>query len=286
MAFDLIKKIFTGGEWGIAYKEKDNDAFHLIDLPKGVWAADPMLFQYRNTHYLFAEVYVKKEKKAGIGYFVFEDGVPIFKGIVIESNYHMSYPCVFEFDGALYMIPETSANRTIELYKATRFPDEWVKESVLLTDCNYVDSTVYSLDGTLNMLTYGKIKTGWVLKRYKLDLRNKALFENESKTFETNTGRPAGYLIKQSNYFIRPAQDCSKKYGEKILFYKINSFEPLSEEMISKKGVSDIVLPIKAQRIHTYNEDDTFCVVDFFIEKFELFHAYEVFKRSHSFKRK
>ena len=32
------------------------------------------------------------------------------------------------------MIPETSANHTVELFRAVRFPDKWVFEKTLIND--------------------------------------------------------------------------------------------------------------------------------------------------------
>lgn len=280
MLFNKFKKLFIGGEWGIVYKTLEEDEYHIINLPKGQWAADPMLFEYNGVHYLFAEIYDNKKEKAGIGYFIFENDIPIFKGIVIENDYHMSYPCVFEFDNNLYMIPESSANNSVELYKAVHFPDKWKKKCVLIKGYNYVDTTVFKRNG-LYFLTYEKNKSGWYLKYFGLDLKNNVATELSKYFYKNNVGRPAGYLIKKDNSFLRPAQDCSNKYGESIIFYDVSSFDPYKEKIVRKLSVSDLKLPIKAQRIHTYCEDSRFCVADYFIEKFELFHAFMILRRSH-----
>ena len=41
------------------------------------------------------------------------------------------------------MIPESSTNDSITLYRAEHFPDKWVKETDLLKGEKYVDSTVF-----------------------------------------------------------------------------------------------------------------------------------------------
>ena len=280
MLLNKLKKLFIGGEWGIAYKTHKEDGYRVIDLPKGQWAADPMLFEHNGVHYLFAEIYENKKKKAGIGYFVFENDFPVYKGMIIENGYHMSYPCVFKYGNDLYMIPESSANNSLELYRAVHFPDKWVKDCVLVENCNYVDTTVYFKNG-LHFLTYEKCKNGWYLKNFRLLLENKTIHEIGKFFYGNNTGRPAGYLINKGGSFIRPAQDCSDKYGENIIFYNIDSFEPYEEKEIDRLSISDLKLPIKAQRTHTYCEDDKYSVCDFFVEKFEVFHTFEILKRSH-----
>lgn len=281
MFLNFIKKLFIGGEWGIAFKKKNDNLYSVVRLPKGLWAADPMLFERDGTHYLFAEIYETSKKKAGIGYFEFIDGLPVYKGIVINNDYHMSYPCVFEKNGAIYMVPESSANNTLELYEATNFPTEWKKTKVLLDNCQLVDSTVFSQDGNLFLLSYRKNKNDWSLICFLLDLKEKELIKKSEVLYKQNVGRPAGNLIRKEGYFLRPAQDCSRKYGEKILFYKINSLEPLNEEVFSQIGINDIRISRDSKRVHTYGQDSVYEVVDFFVERFELFHAIDIYKRSH-----
>ena len=285
MAFNLLKKLFIGGEWGVAYKKKGDIDYTIIKMPRGYWVADPMLFEYKDTHYLFAEVYENKKKKAGIGYFVFENEIPIYKGLIISNDYHMSYPCVFEYKNNIYMIPETSANSSLELYKAISFPNKWEKISTILDECSFVDTTVFLKDNIIYLLTYTKNKSFWEVILYSLKIDEAILKEESRLSYNKNVGRPAGYLLNKNGYFLRPAQDSNVKYGERILLYKIKSLFPFNEELVDKLEVSDLSLPKKAKRTHTYSEDNVFVVVDFFAEKFELFHALDIYKRSHFKKR-
>ena len=47
------------------------------------------------------------------------------------------------------MIPETSANRTVEIYRATSFPDRWTLEDTLLEGVSASDATLVERDGRL-----------------------------------------------------------------------------------------------------------------------------------------
>ena len=49
------------------------------------------------------------------------------------------------------MIPESSANATVSLYRAERFPDRWVKETDLLTGITASDATIVEHAGRLWM---------------------------------------------------------------------------------------------------------------------------------------
>ena len=61
---------------------------------------------------------------------------------ILEKDYHMSYPFLFEHKNELYMIPETSKNKTIDLYKCVDFPEKWEFKLTLIKDIEAVDSTI------------------------------------------------------------------------------------------------------------------------------------------------
>ena len=115
---NLFQKAFVGGQWYVGYRKNGNEKYQVIDIAQDMWIADPMLFTTNGEHYLFVEVYEVKKGKASIGYYHFENDKPVYKGLIIENSYHMSYPCVFEHKGVYYMIPESSANNSISLYRA------------------------------------------------------------------------------------------------------------------------------------------------------------------------
>jgi hypothetical protein len=47
---------------------------------------------------------------------------------VLERSYHLSYPFIFRWGSDIFMIPETSDNRTVEVYRAVEFPGKWELE--------------------------------------------------------------------------------------------------------------------------------------------------------------
>ena len=66
---------------------------------------------------------------------------------VLERPYHLSYPFVFEHDGNTYMLPETAANGTIELYECEEFPHRWVLKKTMMEGVYAVDSTLHFHEG-------------------------------------------------------------------------------------------------------------------------------------------
>lgn len=278
----LYVKAFVGGQWQVGYRKRsDNTAvFETVVPPEGMWIADPFVYEANGEHYLFVELFEKAKNKAGIGYYRFIDDKPVFQGKIIEQPYHMSYPCVFEFEGEQYMIPETSAGCTLDLYRAVNFPDQWELDTNLLTDVKYVDTTVVKLNGNFYAFTYGKEGREWKFKLFALDMQQKKLEAIAEKTYSTNIGRPAGYF-SYAGGLRRPAQDCSRKYGEALLIYQIDKMEKngLEEHIVGTIHANKIPLSKSADRIHTYTCDDTYEVVDVYYEKLDLLHGFMTFRR-------
>lgn len=61
---------------------------------------------------------------------------------VIKQPYHMSYPFLFRHKNALFMLPETSANKTIEVWRCMDFPYSWKLEKTIFNGLSAVDSTL------------------------------------------------------------------------------------------------------------------------------------------------
>ena len=109
--------------WAVQYSldskiPSSYDGFHQLMPPKHTWWGDPQAAQQDDDYYIFIEelalprshnharISVISSRRHGRG------PVP-----VLERPYRV-YPFVFEWKGSHYMVPESSNNRTIELYEA------------------------------------------------------------------------------------------------------------------------------------------------------------------------
>ncbi|NQY09674.1 MAG: hypothetical protein HRT71_09195 [Flavobacteriales bacterium] len=72
---------------------------------------------------------------------------------ILEKDYHLSYPFVFEGDGTYYVIPEGKVNNNIELYKCLQFPFKWELEKVIMDDIAAIDTTVHFENGKYWLFT-------------------------------------------------------------------------------------------------------------------------------------
>lgn len=285
---ELLKKLFLGGTWYVGIREHTMDdnvksrSYLKVDVPSGQWIADPFLFENNGRHYLFCEQYFVSKQKASIGLFEIIDGIATNNKIIIDNNYHMSYPCVFEYEGRFFLIPESSANKSIDIYESESFPSKWKLRKTLLKGERYVDSTVILLEGNYYLITYKKGNNGWSLVLFLLDMKKLMLDYLCEKSYSANVARPAGHLY-YDNGLKRPAQDCSKKYGESLIIYSIDelSKEAFEEHEVSSITSKDIDFPDKIDRVHTINRDSKYEVIDVFKDKFDLLHGYHIFKRAY-----
>lgn len=280
----LFQKLFVGGCWFVGirnYHDSDERKYNIVKAPKGQWIADPFLYEADNKHYLFVEQYISEEKHACLGCYEIIDGVPSNYHVIIKNPYHMSYPCVFNHNGKHYIIPESSANNTIDLYEAVDFPFKWGKKCTLLEGEKLVDSTVCFMGNATRLLSYKKASEGWYVVLFKLDVENGKLERLHETLYSKNTGRPAGFLYKDGDNLYRPSQDCSKKYGESLIINEVDSLTDalFMEHTEYKIEYKDVNVPIKIQRIHTINRDSIYEVVDLFQEKLDLLHAFKIVKR-------
>jgi hypothetical protein len=146
--------------------------------------------------------------------------------VALDCDYHLSYPFVFQNGGEWYMLPETSENRTVELWRATEFPWRWELDKVLLRDVVAVDPTLLEHDGRL-WLFLNLNETG--ASHEELFLFHADSLHDEWRPHPMNPvvsdlrrARPAGGFFVEAGQLYRPAQDCSADYGSAIWLHRVD----------------------------------------------------------------
>ena len=197
-------------------------AWNVIPDPGFRFYADPFPFVHEGCSYIFVEDYDHRSGKACISVIPFDERGPSGPAQpVLEEPWHLSYPFVFEHAGQIWMVPESSANRSVVLYRADPFPHRWVQEAVLLTDIEASDATIIQHGGTFWMFAATRDGAGsWsdMLSLFSApDLRgpwtphpaNPVLVDQAS-------ARPAGAMVVRDGKPWRPVQDCTFGYGTGI----------------------------------------------------------------------
>lgn len=144
--------------YSIAYAYHENhtkllNQYTEITNPKSRFLADPFVFAHKGTNYIFVEDFFYKDNKGRISVIKIDGEKNEFLDVIIEEDFHLSFPFVFEKDGEIFMIPESHENRDIRLYKCQEFPHKWKLEKILMSDVSAVDTIVVKNDQTWFMLT-------------------------------------------------------------------------------------------------------------------------------------
>jgi len=120
--------------------------------PNGASLADPFLFQQDGEEFCFVEE-IGSSKKGVISTFKIEDSGPKYLGRILEEDFHLSFPYIFEYENEIYMCPETSSVKEIRLYKCIEFPCKWVFEKTLVSGVDAVDSMIICKEGQWFLMT-------------------------------------------------------------------------------------------------------------------------------------
>jgi hypothetical protein len=264
-------------QWALAYRHGTGsrlrtESFHqLIPPPDRFWA-DPFPVQVGSDHYIFHEELLFTTGKGSIVLTVVDEKGHVAPPIpILETDYHLSYPFVFQWDGDFFMMPETASRRQVELYRCVQFPVRWRLERVVLRGLKALDPTPALLFGTwwlfANMPAYGAGS-----------LDELHLFYSDSPLgpwtphranpirSDVRSARPAGRIFENNGQFYRPAQDCSTRYGSAVAINRILQLNPETYEEIEMGKVGPDWGP-QVEGVHTFNVAGNITVIDCLLKR-------------------
>jgi len=139
--------------WGVAYQFSTswNDVTlwrsQKITNPKNRFLADPFVIKKGDAHFCFVEDYDYRTQKGSISaYKIYSSGHESV-GVVLDEDFHLSYPFIFEYDNDIYMCPETHEKKEIRIYKCLEFPNKWEFHKTLMRDVSAVDTNIFEYNG-------------------------------------------------------------------------------------------------------------------------------------------
>ncbi len=145
--------------WQVAYlstddwRKADLGAANQIPNERGRFLADPHLFKKGDDHVCFVEEFDYRTAKGHIAAYALEGTGARRLGTVLEEDFHLSFPFVFEVDGTIYMCPESHKAGDIRLYECVEFPTVWRLHKILMTDVSAADTVLFRRDGLWWMMT-------------------------------------------------------------------------------------------------------------------------------------
>jgi len=282
----LVERAVYFRQWFLAYRFGDTSAGPASSLagmtrlvpPKDSKWADPFPVKEMDEYFIFLEVLDRKTGKGHLSVMELDrSGVAKAPVKILDHEYHLSYPYVFKWRDSYYMVPESRANRTVELYVCKEFPYEWEHQITLMSDVGAVDSTLEEIEGRWWMFT--TIAPDGVSAKSELHLFHSDTPlgpwtphpRNPVKS-DRSSARPAGRIIRHDGEMYRPSQDSTKleSYSQavtmnKILRISLNDYEETPVSRISPGPGDDMIAT------HTFNMCDGLTVVDGLMLRRRLF---------------
>ena len=214
-----------------------------IENEKGTFNADPFVVEKDNKNYCFVECFNYAEKKAKINVYELSEKGYVFLGTALEESFHLSFPFIFEFNNEFYMVPESSKNRDIRLYKCQNFPLKWELQEILIDDIDAADTMIFQKNNKWWMMTNEdplKLNNhNYQMNIYYSDnLLNGEWISHKNNPIimDANSARNAGLLLDEDNVFrVSQAFGFYKKYGEN---FSINKIELIDVNSYSEKTFS------------------------------------------------
>ena len=241
-----VRAVFRHEEWCIGVAEVPINRFleahgekrvRWLNPPeRGRFIADPFGAQIDGVTHILYEDFRYATSKGVIGTIEADaSGPPRVPRVAIELPVHASYPYLVVDRGEIYCIPETNASREIGLHRAVVFPTRWEKIGTLVSGVAALDPTVFRHEGRW-WLTCTDREIGENMPLFVWHARNlEGPWEphplNPVKT-DIRSSRPAGTPFVHGGILYRPAQDCSRMYGGRIVINRVVRLTPteFSEE--------------------------------------------------------
>lgn len=205
--------------------------------------ADPFMLKENSTWYMFFEVMNSHTKQGDIGLAISNDGLSwIYKQIVLDEPFHISYPYIFKWKNKYYMIPESYQTNSIRLYKAIDFPTKWSFVKTLLYK-NCADSSVFFFENKWWMFI--GVQNDTLCFYYTDNFMDSWVEHPKSPIIMGNAhiARPGGRVLIFDDRIVRYTQDDDPTYGNQVRAFEITEItttsykeKEVSENPIIKAG--------------------------------------------------
>jgi hypothetical protein len=238
----------------------------------GAWAADPFGIERDGELHVFFEDFSRQANRGVISHVsVGWDGTVSERECVLDVGVHASYPFLVERDGAVFMLPETSAAGELALYEAVEFPRRWRRAMTLLPGVPAVDASVVEYAGRwwmfAGILGRGQNHTLFVWHAPDLMGPWTSHAANPVKTDARST-RSGGTPFIVDGKLFRPSQDCSRVYGGRVVLNQVELLSPTAFSERPVKALGPRPDSLYPDGLHTLSAVETRTLIDGYRRRF------------------
>jgi hypothetical protein len=200
--------------------------------PKGRFWADPMIVRRNGQAFMFFEDYDYNLRRAHISVFELDaTGRAGLPRTALKAEYHLSYPFIFEWRDAHYLVPESASLNAVQLYRAVEFPTRWLYVKDLLSGIYATDATLAEHGGRWYLFTGVSESGGSSSDELFLFVADTPLgpwspHPMNPIVSDVRGARPGGALFRRDGVLYRPAQNSDKTYGSSLAIMEVLELTP------------------------------------------------------------
>lgn len=231
---ETCRVLFRHEKWNVGMATQRIDGFLVDATPDVRWLPDPGLGRFiadpfgvsdNGCVHVFCEDFDYRTMRGRISHLeVSESGAIVSTDVAMDEPYHLSYPYLIEYRGEMYCIPESSGSGKVILYKAGAFPGAWEKVATLIEDFPGLDVTMFQHGGKWWMacadVTDGRCHKLFLWHAADIFGPWEPHLLNPVK-HDVTSSRPGGTPFVHGGQLYRPAQDCSRTYGGRVVINRV-----------------------------------------------------------------
>jgi hypothetical protein len=256
-------------QWFLGLRRREGDRLPQDDPrpwapvlpPRDRSYADPFVVHHEGAAYLFLEVlpHATGVGELAVGRIEANGGLRDVTPILPVAH-HTSYPYVFEDGGRWFLIPESREAGRVDLLVATDFPSGWEHAGTRVEGVNAVDATVAAHGGAYWMWVSMAPPGVRLVDETYLYLSDRldggwTPHPRNPVVSDARRARPAGRQFLHRGRLIRPSQDCSVRYGRRVVFNAVEILTPGDYRERPVGALEPDWAPFRNLAAHTYTFD-------------------------------
>jgi hypothetical protein len=282
LGFSIAREIYRlccyAPHWHVGWRySRDVEVWNTGNLSGPSWTvlrdpgnrfyADPFPITWKGRTFVFFEDLDHRVGKGIISAIEFDGTGPVGEVVaVLEEPWHLSYPFLIEHDDELWMIPESSGNRDVALYKCVRFPDKWERHATLLSGLELADATITRHNGLHYLFGASYDGAGGYSDTLAIyhaqDLFGPWLpHACNPVLIDRSCARPAGNFVVIEQKLRRPVQDCTTGYGGGLGLAEVTELTPTTFKQVVPTSIRPGPL-WPGRKLHTLNRCGNLEVID------------------------